>query len=121
MKDLTVVLAPDRIRTRILVKSPHHEVLRAALPSVQSPDNPGIPRFLEGLSMWTEQRLFVVLVADEQSNSSCGATYEALADGRSFYYEVGVAVRPRRRRTPSASAPGRVSFRDLHGFGRYER
>ena len=116
--ETTVVLAPEEGRTRLLATTNDYEFLRATLPSLGGVDLRAIPLFLEALAIWKQERLCVVLVADEAAASCCGATYEALADVRKLYYEVGVAVRPRRRRT-HATTTERVSFRDLKRFGRF--
>lgn len=115
----TIVLAPEEGRTRLLATTNDHEFLRATLPSLRGADLRAIPMLLEALAVWKQERLCVVLVADEAAASCCGATYEALADVRKLYYEVGVAVRPRRRRARS-TATKRVSFHDLKRFGRFD-
>ena len=117
--ETTVVLAPEEGRTRLLATTNDHEFLRATLPSLTGADLRAIPLLLEALAMWKQQRLCVVLVADEAAASCCGAAYEALVDVRKLYYDVGVAVRPRRSRARSTTTE-KVSFRDLRRFGRFE-
>lgn len=120
MNEITVVLAPEAARTRILALRGDEEILRSALPDAWRSDALALPTMLRGLAMWTQQRLSVVLVADEEAASSCSDTYEALADA-SLYYSLGVAVRTHRRRRRSvAKNDARVSFRDLRNFRRFE-
>ena len=69
---------------------------------------------LEGLSLWTQQRLSVVLAVDELAPSFCGSTdlCDALGYGtRSLHFEVGVAVRHPRRARRRIDGVG--DFRDL--------
>lgn len=76
-----------------------------------------MPTLLEGLSLFMEERLCVVLCVDDDSTSSCEL---GLLDGlgygtRNLFYEVGIAARlshRRRRQAHSVSLP-KSSFRDL--------
>ena len=89
--------------------------LKAALPEMERAHPRALPTLLEGLSLWTQRRLSVVLVADEAAPSLCGVTFEVLAKPPSLYYEVGVAVRDRCRRLRHTIG-GVASFRDLQSF-----
>lgn len=115
MEDMTVIVAPSLEQTRILGTFNEHEIFKAALPGLSSSDEHALPTLLEGIARWTRQRLCVVLVADESAPTSCAATYEALVDNPTLFYEVGVAVRERRRRARQTIG-GVASFRDLHAF-----
>ena len=115
MSDVTVILSPEPAQTRILTTIYDNEVLKAALPEIERAHPRALPTLLEGLALWTQRRLSVVLVADEAATSSCGATFEVLAETPSLHYEVGVAVRDRRRRLRQTIG-GVASFRDLQCF-----
>lgn len=96
-----VLLKPSRLSTRILVTTHGDEVMKAELP----PPSPQIhPRaastLLEGLSLWLQRPLSVVLCADALGASSA----LGLCDGFGFgavtaHYEVEVVdpTQPRRR------------------------
>lgn len=112
-----MIVAPSPSETRLLMTINGHEILKAALPQSYNSDLRALPRILEGLALWTQQRVSVVLVAGEAVNSSCGAIYEALEETSSLHYEVGVAVREGRRR-PRQRIRGVANFRDLKAFVR---
>jgi len=121
MKDMTVIVAPSVEQTRVLGTIDGHEILKAALPGMGAGDANALPILLEGIARWTQQRLSVVLVADEAAGTLSAATYEALVETPTFFYDVGVAVRDRHRRARQTIG-GVASFRDLHMFrGRSHR
>lgn len=117
MTEMTVIVAPEPHRTRLLGTIHDHEVLKAALPELSGVDPQALPVLLEALARWTRVRLSVVLVADESAGSSCGDTYEALVETPTLYYDVGVAAREGRRRTRQTIG-GVASFRDLQVYRR---
>jgi len=109
--ECTVVLIPTTIRTRALVSHGPDELLRALLPPPsQVPHERAAIRFLEGLSLWLDTRLRVVLCVDAQAASFClGLTDEMGRGVRSVYYEVEVrdrGARPRREQR-------------IHGLGEF--
>lgn len=93
MNLITVVISPERERTRILVKSCQTELLRAQLPTLPLPEHRALATLLEGLALAFEQRLCVVLVADERGDMCCSAIHTALVETRPLFYDVGIAVR----------------------------
>ena len=115
MSEITVILSPEPAQTRILATVYDDEILKAVLPEMERAHPRALPTLLGGLALWTQQRLSVVLVADEAAPSLCGATFEVLAEPPSLHYEVCVAVRERRRRLRQTIG-GVASFRDLQGF-----
>ena len=117
MKDVTIIVAPESNRTRLLGTINEHEVLKAALPELTRVNPHALPALLEALARWTHTRLSVVLVVDESAGSLCGDTYEALVETPTLFYEVGVAVRDRQRRARQTIG-GVTSFRDLQIFRR---
>lgn len=97
-----VLIAPSMAQTRLLVKHGNHEVLRAVLPSPMFAHRRAASALLEGLSLWYQKRLSVVLCADEGADSSsalglCDDAFDLPASN--VFYEVGVApIHPCRRR-----------------------
>lgn len=108
-----VMLAPTAAQTRLLVRNAGREVLRAVLPSPLLAHPRAASALLEGLSLWYQRRLSVVLCADDEAGSSsalglCDEAFDLPAGN--VFYEVGVAgLRARRRRR--LGGPG--DFRDL--------
>jgi hypothetical protein len=113
METITVMVAPERDRVRILATTPTQDVLKAVL----GPPSQAHPRaaatLLEGLALWHQRPLSVVLSADDSDDGSALGICDALGYGRSLHYEVGLAVhvagRARRRR----DLRGLGDFRDL--------
>lgn len=116
MDSITVVLAPEMCRTRMLALDPQKDMLKAVLPPLSGAHPRAAATVLEGLSLWTQQRLSVVLVVDEEAHSSCdtSALCDALGYGESsLHFEVGVAARQGRRRRRRRLIEGVGDFRDL--------
>jgi len=100
MDEYRVVVSPSSKWTRLLLTQGSDELLRAILPapSVVRHER-AVPTFLEGLSMWVDRALPVVLsVDDEDFGFRLGLTDEMGIGTRSLYYHVGVAERAHRRR-----------------------
>lgn len=96
-----VTIIPSSMRTRVLLTHGPDELLRANLPPPSSIHyEQATSRVLEGLSLWLDQKLHVVLSVDEKDVSLClGLTDEMGIGHHRVYYEVAVAmrhVRPRR-------------------------
>ena len=108
-----VMIAPSMAQTRILVSNGGQEVLRAVIPPAMFAHPRAARALLEGLSLWYQKRLCVVLCANEEAgpSSALGLFDEAFdLPAGNVYYEVTVAdIRPRRRRR--LGGPG--DFRDL--------
>jgi hypothetical protein len=116
METITVTIAPERTRTRLLMMQGSNEILRAIL----GPPSQAHPRaaatLLEGLSLWYQRPLSVVLCVDDSSDSCALELCDGLGFGRrTLHYEVGIAVleRPRRR---AARLGGLGDFRELRNF-----
>jgi hypothetical protein len=96
----TVVMVPSATRTRVLVSHGTDELLRAILPP------PSAIRYqeaalalLQGLSLWLDEKLRVVLSVDEREAGSClGLTDEMGLGLHSIYFDVEVHDRRARRR-----------------------
>ena len=98
--EYTVVLIPTTIRTRALVSHGPDELLRASLPTPsQVRHERAAVTFLEGVSLWLDARLRVVLCVDVRQAGFClGLTDEMGRGTRSIYYDVEVRDRGVRRR-----------------------
>ena len=115
MLHVVVTVAPEADRTRVLVVENRREVLKAVLgpPSLVHPR--AASTLLEGLALWYQTPLSVVLCVDERAGSSSLHLCDELGFGhKSLHYEVGVAFADRhRRRAPRRDLRGLGDFRDL--------
>lgn len=110
-------LSAEPTRTRVLITQGEADIGKAVLPPSSSAHPRATATLLEGLSLFLNERLCVVLCVDEHS-ASCGSLglLDALGYGeRSLFYEVGIAARisraERRRAERALHLPG--DFRDL--------
>ena len=96
----TVVMFPSATRTRVLVSHGPDELLRAILPAPSSVHHERAARaFLEGLSLWLDAKLHVVLCVDEREAGCCLALTDEMGIGmRSVYFDVEVRDRRAHRR-----------------------
>lgn len=96
----TVVMIPSATRTRVLLSQGPDELLRALLPPPsQVRHERAAITFLEGLSLWLDAKLHVVLSVDEREAGFClGLTDEMGVGIRSLYFDVEVLDRGARRR-----------------------
>jgi hypothetical protein len=100
METYRVVLSPSTSWTRVLVSQGPDELLRALLPPPSRVRHErALTTFLEGLSLWLDETLPVVLSVDVRQASFClGLTDELGIGTRSVYYRVEVLERGYRRR-----------------------
>jgi hypothetical protein len=100
MDSYNAVLSPTAKRTRLLVSHGPDELLRAILPPPpQVRHERAAATLLEGLSLWLDTRLAVVLSVDAREAGFClGLTDELGVGAQSVFYRVEVAERGRRRR-----------------------
>jgi hypothetical protein len=114
-----VRLSAEPTRTRVLITQGATDVAKAVLPASTSAHPRATATLLEGLSLFLNERLCVVLSVDEYS-ASCDAL--GLLDGlgfgeRSVFYEVGIAARisrrTERRGAERIHLSGGGDFRDL--------
>jgi hypothetical protein len=100
-----LVCKPSLTETRLLLTQNEQEILRAVLPAPSQAHWRAAPTLCEGLALWLQHPLSVVLHADTQGTSSA----LSLCDGFGFgdhrlHYEVEVLVPgPRRRPLPLGS------------------
>lgn len=96
----TVVMIPSVTRTRVLLSHGPDELLRALLPSPsQVRHERAAIKFLEGMSLWLDAKLHVVLSVDAREAGFClGLTDEMGIGIRSVYFDVEVLDRGAHRR-----------------------
>ena len=96
----TVTIVPSDMRTRVLLTQGPDELMRAILPPPSDVRyERAVATLLEGLSMWLDHKLHVVLSVDARDASFClGLTDELGVGHHRVFYEVTVAERRARRR-----------------------
>lgn len=113
-----VRMSAEPTRTRVLITQGPTDICKAILPASSGAHPRAVPTLLEGLSLFLNERLCVVLSVDEYS-ASCDSL--GLLDGlgfgaRSVFYEVGIAARlsrGERQRSDRALHLAGGNFRDL--------
>ena len=113
-----VRLSAEPTRTRVLITQGRTDLCKAILPPSIGAHPRAMPTLLEGLSLFLNERLSVVLSVDELS-ASCDSL--GLLDGfgfgeRSVFYEIGIAARlsrAERRRSERVLHLQGGDFRDL--------
>lgn len=95
-----MVLSPSARWTRVLLTHGPDELLRAILPPpMRVRHERTVPTLLEGLALWLDTTLPVVLSVDAQQAGFClGLTDELGLGAKSLYYHVEVQERGLRRR-----------------------
>jgi hypothetical protein len=113
MGRIQVTIAPEPERVRMLATGEEGDLLKAVLGPARGCHPRAAATMLEGLALWHQRPLSVVLCADDSGHSSALDLYDALGVGvQTLHYEVAVAFHPsghRRRR----SLRGLGDFRDL--------
>jgi hypothetical protein len=113
-----VRLSAEPMQTRMLVTQGARDIGKAVLPGGLHVHPRAMPTVLEGLALFLQERLCVVVSVDETSSSSCGlGLLDALGCGeRNVFYDVGIAARlgrgERRRMQRQLRLPD-TDFRDL--------
>ena len=98
MDRITVVIAPEPSQVRLLARRGRRDVMKAVLGSPEQAHPRAAATLLEGLALWHQRALGVVLCADDPWSGSSLGLCDALGFGeRKLHYEVGVAhLGPRR-------------------------
>jgi hypothetical protein len=117
---ITVTIAPERDRARILVTTPTRDVLKAVLGPPEQAHPRAAATLLEGLSLWYQRPLSVVLSAAGSDDGCALGLCDALGFGRTLYYEVGIAMAERRGRRRPRDLRGLGDFRDLRQLAFWE-
>lgn len=109
MDRITVTMQPLPRETRLLAMAGRDEVMRAILGPATASHPRAAATLLEGLSLWHQQALSVVLCADVEASSSATQMLDQLGFGtRTVHYDVEVALLAHARRG-----------RRIHGFGHF--
>lgn len=118
MQSTLVRLSAEPTRTRVLITQGTVDIGKVILPPSTNAHPRATTALLEGLSLFLNERLCVVLCVDEES-ASCASLglLDALGYGeRSVFYEIGVAARATRRDRRAGERQLRLAggdFRDL--------
>ncbi len=112
---ITVMMSPEPSGVRILATTPTRDVLKAVLPPVPSMHPRAAATLLEGLALWHQHPLCVVLSAAALDEGCASGLCDALGFGRTLHYEVGVAITDRRRGR-RRDVRGLGDFRDLRAL-----
>lgn len=117
MERIVVTIAPEMERVRILARTADKDLLKAVLPPARHCHPRAAATLLEGLALWHQRPLAVVLCVDESTPSSASALYEGLnldldIGEQRLHYEVGLAL-PERRGRSRRRAFGLGDVRDL--------
>ena len=116
MERITVVVAPEPTKVRLLARRGRHDLMKAVLGPAEQAHTRAAATLLEGLSLWHQQTLGVVLCVDEPLSGDTLGLCNALGFGeRNVHYEVGLAPRGPRR-----TIPGVGDFGDLRQLGLWE-
>jgi len=117
---IMVTIAPDPDRVRVLATTPTHDILKAVLGPARAAHPRAAATLLEGLSLWHQRPLSVVLSADVLDDGSALGLCDALGFGRALHYDVAVAVTERRSRRRRRELRGLGDFRDLRQLALWE-
>ena len=117
---ITVTIAPEPDRVRVLATTPTHDLLKAVLGPAQSAHPRAAASLLEGISLWHQRPLSVVLSADVLDDGSALGLCDALGFGRTLHYEVAIAMTERRGRRRRRELRGLGDFRDLRQLALWE-
>ena len=109
MERLIVTMQPLPRETRLLVMAGRDEVMRAILGPATASHPRAAATLLEGLALWHQRALSVVLCADVEACSSATRMIDDLGFGtKAVHYDVEVAFRAHPRRG-----------RRIQGFGTF--
>jgi hypothetical protein len=110
---IMVTIAPELERVRLLATAGRRDILKAVLGPAGKAHPRAAATLLEGLALWHQKPLSVVLYVDEADNGSALQLYDGLGFGQTtLHYEVGVVTAGLRRRG-RRSLTGVGDFRDL--------
>jgi hypothetical protein len=110
---ITVTIAPKPDHARILAATPTHDVLKAILGPARRAHPRAAATLLEGLALWHQRPLSVVLSADDMEDGCALGLCDGLGFGHSLHYEVGIAFADDRRARRRRELRGLGDFRDL--------
>lgn len=107
-KRLVLVIQPTSYGTRLLMTAGTDEVLRAELPIPLQADHRAAATLIEGLALWYQRPVSVVLCADAAATSSALCLCDGFGFGKTgLHFTVQVRERGRRRAGRRLAGPGR--------------
>ena len=113
MERIHVVLSPEPTQVRVLARVDGQDLMKAVLGSADQAHPRAASTLLEGLALWQQRPLGVVVCVDGRSDGHALGLYDALGLGRrTLHYEVAVAYHHARRQRLA----GVGDFRDLRRF-----
>jgi hypothetical protein len=116
MERMVVTIAPEPERVRLLATTEQGDLLKAVLGPAHACHPRAAATLLEGLALWHQRPLSVVLCVDASVDSSALCLCDALGVGApTVHYEVGIAFHPRGVRS-RRTLHGLGDFRDLRPF-----
>ena len=110
----TLIISPSATRTRVLLTQGPDELMRANLPPPSCVHyERAVTTFLEGLSMWLDHKIQVVLSVDAQDASFClGLTDELGIGHQRVFFDVSISLRNTRNRGRGAAKSSTVKAKD---------
>jgi hypothetical protein len=113
MEPYTVLMMASKQHTRVMLLRGASEKLRAVLPPLTHVRQPrAVMALLEGLALWGDSRVRVVLCADATASTYwLGLTDASGRGARSVFYEVQVVAPQDKRRAAQVHAFG--DFEDM--------
>lgn len=113
MVPYTLTLSLSQVRSRLLLQEGHDEILKAYLPSCHSMRHPkALLNWLEGLALWLNQPLLVVVSAiDLDALSFLGLTDDFGIPCKNLFFTMRVVEKAERR--PNKRVKGIGNFTDL--------
>lgn len=114
MEKLTAIIRPDHVHSQVLVRCGTEEVLKAVLPSAGPPHGRAAPTLLEGLALWFQRPVGVVLALDELPRGAALGLCDEFGFGQhTVHFHVEVQRRLPARLARSVRLDGCGDFRQL--------
>ena len=111
MDPITIAIAPEKHQTRMLMMCGQAELMKAVLGPVSASHSRAAATLLEGLALWQQKMLSVVLFADAEVDSCELALCDGLGFGqKTLHYDVSIAMRSHRN---ARRLSGLGDFREL--------
>lgn len=114
MNRIVVTMAPTPLGTSVLAMDGQQELLRAVLGPAEGAHPKAAPTLLEGLSLWHQRPLHVVLYVKKPWSGSFPELLGPLGFGQDgLYYDVGVVTELDQQNTRPRRLGGLGNFRLL--------
>lgn len=113
---IRITIAPQKDKVRLLAAAPTHDIMKAVLDSPRRAHPRAMTTLLEGLALWHQRPLSVVLCADDADDGVAMHLCDALGYGRALHYDVELAVTTPCARRRRHELRGLGDFRDLRSL-----